>query len=133
VPGALVLLGGEPGIGKSTLLLQVAAHISRNIGPVLYSSGEESEHQNKLATLKPEEKLEEKVEGNVEIVLSEKLEARKVNVGEHVNEDTESVDSVIVHQDRGTEYEYDNDYRDIDGEYDNNKKDEEEQEEEVEA
>jgi DNA repair protein RadA/Sms len=48
VPGALVLLGGEPGIGKSTLLLQVAAHVSRNVGPVLYSSGEESEHQIKL-------------------------------------------------------------------------------------
>src|SRR3954466_6533086 len=48
VPGALVLLGGEPGIGKSTLLLQVAAHIARNVGPVLYSSGEESEHQIKL-------------------------------------------------------------------------------------
>jgi DNA repair protein RadA/Sms len=48
VPGALVLLGGEPGIGKSTLLLQVASHVARNIGPVLYSSGEESEHQIKL-------------------------------------------------------------------------------------
>jgi DNA repair protein RadA/Sms len=48
VPGALVLLGGEPGIGKSTLLLQVAAHVSRTVGPVLYSSGEESEHQIKL-------------------------------------------------------------------------------------
>ena len=48
VPGALVLLGGEPGIGKSTLLLQVAAHVARTVGPVLYSSGEESEHQVKL-------------------------------------------------------------------------------------
>jgi DNA repair protein RadA/Sms len=48
VPGALVLLGGEPGIGKSTLLLQVAAHVARTTGPVLYSSGEESEHQIKL-------------------------------------------------------------------------------------
>jgi DNA repair protein RadA/Sms len=48
VPGALVLLGGEPGIGKSTLLLQVAAHVARHVGPVLYSSGEESEHQIKL-------------------------------------------------------------------------------------
>ena len=48
VPGALVLLGGEPGIGKSTLLLQVAAHVARNVGSVLYSSGEESEHQIKL-------------------------------------------------------------------------------------
>jgi DNA repair protein RadA/Sms len=45
VPGSLVLLGGEPGIGKSTLLLQAAAHFAKSIGPVLYSSGEESEHQ----------------------------------------------------------------------------------------
>jgi DNA repair protein RadA/Sms len=47
VPGSLVLLGGEPGIGKSTLLLQVAASFARTVGPVLYSSGEESEHQVK--------------------------------------------------------------------------------------
>src|SRR5215831_9020056 len=47
VPGSLVLLGGEPGIGKSTLLLQAAANMARTIGPVLYSSGEESEHQIK--------------------------------------------------------------------------------------
>jgi len=47
VPGSMVLLGGEPGIGKSTLLLQAAANVARSIGPVLYSSGEESEHQVK--------------------------------------------------------------------------------------
>jgi DNA repair protein RadA/Sms len=47
VPGSLVLLGGEPGIGKSTLLLQVAARFASQGGPVLYASGEESEHQIK--------------------------------------------------------------------------------------
>ena len=47
VPGSLVLLGGEPGIGKSTLLLQAAANFARDVGPVLYASGEESEHQIK--------------------------------------------------------------------------------------
>ena len=47
VPGSLVLLGGEPGIGKSTLLLQAAANMARSIGPVLYASGEESAHQIK--------------------------------------------------------------------------------------
>ncbi|MCL4845600.1 MAG: DNA repair protein RadA [Acidobacteria bacterium] len=47
VPGSLVLLGGEPGIGKSTLLLQAAAHFAAHVGPVLYASGEESEHQVK--------------------------------------------------------------------------------------
>ncbi|HET9358991.1 MAG TPA: DNA repair protein RadA, partial [Vicinamibacterales bacterium] len=47
VPGSLILLGGEPGIGKSTLLLQAAAFFAREVGPVLYASGEESEHQIK--------------------------------------------------------------------------------------
>jgi DNA repair protein RadA/Sms len=47
VPGSLVLIGGEPGIGKSTLLLQAAAYFAQTAGPVLYSSGEESEHQIK--------------------------------------------------------------------------------------
>jgi len=47
VPGSLVLIGGEPGIGKSTLLLQSAAHFAGTVGPVLYCSGEESEHQIK--------------------------------------------------------------------------------------
>jgi len=47
VPGSLVLLGGEPGIGKSTLLLQAAAAMAKTAGTVLYSSGEESEHQIK--------------------------------------------------------------------------------------
>jgi DNA repair protein RadA/Sms len=47
VPGSLVLIGGEPGIGKSTLLLQAAAHFAASTGPVLYCSGEESEHQIK--------------------------------------------------------------------------------------
>ncbi|HQZ39719.1 MAG TPA: DNA repair protein RadA [Vicinamibacterales bacterium] len=47
VPGSLVLLGGEPGIGKSTLLLQATANFAHQVGPVLYASGEESEHQIK--------------------------------------------------------------------------------------
>lgn len=45
VPGMVVLLGGEPGIGKSTLVLQWAA---TSTGTVLYASGEESERQIKL-------------------------------------------------------------------------------------
>jgi DNA repair protein RadA/Sms len=48
VPGSLVLIGGEPGIGKSTLLLQVAHLLGRMGGAVLYVSGEESERQIKL-------------------------------------------------------------------------------------
>jgi DNA repair protein RadA/Sms len=48
VPGTLVLLGGDPGIGKSTLLLQVADKLSATGATVLYISGEESERQIKL-------------------------------------------------------------------------------------
>ena len=48
VPGSMVLIGGEPGIGKSTLILQVAHLLGRTHGTVLYVSGEESERQVKL-------------------------------------------------------------------------------------
>jgi DNA repair protein RadA/Sms len=48
VPGSVVLLGGEPGIGKSTLALQLAAHLQKQCGPVLYVCGEESPAQIRL-------------------------------------------------------------------------------------
>ena len=48
VPGAVVLLSGEPGVGKSTLLLEVAAHTARSGQRVLYVSGEESVGQIRL-------------------------------------------------------------------------------------
>lgn len=48
VPGSLVLLGGDPGIGKSTLLMQMSGDIAKRYGPVLYVSGEESVEQLKL-------------------------------------------------------------------------------------
>ena len=48
VPGSLILIGGDPGIGKSTLLLQVADKLSRSGERVLYVSGEESERQIKM-------------------------------------------------------------------------------------
>jgi DNA repair protein RadA/Sms len=48
VPGGVVLLGGEPGIGKSTLLLQVADHLARTGEKVLYVAGEESLEQVRL-------------------------------------------------------------------------------------
>ncbi len=48
VPGSLVLIGGEPGIGKSTLIIQVADKLSAQGQRVLYVSGEESERQIKM-------------------------------------------------------------------------------------
>jgi DNA repair protein RadA/Sms len=48
LPGMVILVGGDPGIGKSTLLLQVAGFISRGGHAVLYVSGEESAKQTRL-------------------------------------------------------------------------------------
>jgi DNA repair protein RadA/Sms len=48
VRGSLTLISGDPGIGKSTLLLQTAYNIARKYGKVLYVSGEESEEQIKI-------------------------------------------------------------------------------------
>ncbi len=48
VPGMVVLIGGEPGIGKSTLMLQVSDQLAQQGKSVLYISGEESEEQIKL-------------------------------------------------------------------------------------
>ncbi len=52
VPGSLVLVGGDPGIGKSTLLLQMALGLAARSEPVLYVSGEESERQVKMRALR---------------------------------------------------------------------------------
>ncbi len=51
VPGSIVLIGGDPGIGKSTLLLQVALEMAHSLS-VLYVSGEESERQIKMRALR---------------------------------------------------------------------------------
>ena len=48
VEGSLMLVGGDPGIGKSTLLLQVSEHLARQGARVLYISGEESARQIKM-------------------------------------------------------------------------------------
>ena len=65
IKGSVVLLAGEPGIGKSTLLLQVAAKIS---GKVLYLSGEESEEQIKIRSKRIINKGE-----NIDILPSQNL------------------------------------------------------------
>lgn len=52
VPGSLILVGGDPGIGKSTLLLQVCKYLSDDGRKVLYISGEESPKQIKLRAMR---------------------------------------------------------------------------------
>jgi DNA repair protein RadA/Sms len=52
VSGSMVLIGGDPGIGKSTLLLQASAHLSKSSGTVLYVSAEESAEQIKLRAMR---------------------------------------------------------------------------------
>jgi len=51
VPGSIILIGGDPGIGKSTLLLQMAVEMAEKAS-VLYVSGEESERQIKMRALR---------------------------------------------------------------------------------
>lgn len=63
VPGSIVLLGGEPGIGKSTLTLQTILHMTQH---VLYVSGEESPHQIKMRAVRITKDIAENV-----IILSE--------------------------------------------------------------
>ena len=48
VQGSLTLISGEPGIGKSTIIIQAAAHIAQTVGTVLYVSGEESGEQIRI-------------------------------------------------------------------------------------
>ena len=52
VPGSLTLVGGDPGIGKSTLLLQVCMHLGRKNNRILYISGEESLKQIKMRAVR---------------------------------------------------------------------------------
>lgn len=79
VPGSLVLIGGDPGIGKSTLLLQVAGEISASAGRVLYVSGEESAAQIKMRAerlRKLDNNLLIMTETNLDTVIAEALAAR---------------------------------------------------------
>ncbi|MCX4265272.1 MAG: DNA repair protein RadA, partial [Firmicutes bacterium] len=74
VPGSLTLLGGEPGIGKSTILLQLAMAVSQRHGRVLYVSGEESAPQvrmraERLGTLSDDLWL--LTENNLQVILQQ--------------------------------------------------------------
>jgi DNA repair protein RadA/Sms len=88
IPGAVVLFGGEPGIGKSTLLLQMAESLARGAGTVLYVSGEESEDQVKLRATR--------IGANSErlFVLSEQSLHRIMGAVEQVNPLVLIVDSI---------------------------------------
>ncbi len=72
VPGAVILIGGDPGIGKSTLLLQVLSNLSKN-NKALYISGEESSLQISLRAERLKIKknnLNLKIENNLEAILN---------------------------------------------------------------
>ncbi len=74
VPGTLMLTGGDPGIGKSTLLLQVSALVAQTHGKVVYVSGEETLHQIKLRAERLEIKGEQLyllAETNLDVILSQ--------------------------------------------------------------
>lgn len=90
VPGSLILLGGEPGIGKSTLLLQTALNIPDR--RILYVSGEESEQQIKMRA----DRLmgERKAESEECYVVSETVTQRIVEHIEAVRPDILVVDSI---------------------------------------
>ena len=74
VPGSLVLVGGDPGVGKSTLVLDAAMRISRAGQTVLYVSGEESAEQTKLRALRigeASDSLYVLTETNLEVIVRE--------------------------------------------------------------
>lgn len=72
VPGSMVLLGGDPGIGKSTLALQAAIFAQKHGKKVLYASGEESAHQIKMRASRLEKNADVMVfpETNLETVMA---------------------------------------------------------------
>lgn len=82
VPGSLVLVGGDPGIGKSTLLLQVCRNLAENQVTVLYISGEESLRQIKLRANRIgdfNDKMQLLCETNLEVI-REVIEREKPDV-----------------------------------------------------
>ena len=82
VPGSLVLVGGDPGIGKSTLLLQVCRNLAQKQVSVLYISGEESLRQIKLRANRIgefNEKMQLLCETNLEVI-REVIERKKPDV-----------------------------------------------------
>ena len=88
VPGSVILMGGEPGIGKSTILLQAATMLTQKALTVLYASGEESATQLALRA----DRLELKA-GNIIVIAENNLEAIEQTVRAK-NPDILIVDSI---------------------------------------
>jgi DNA repair protein RadA/Sms len=83
VPGSLVLVGGDPGIGKSTLLLEVAALVANNHGRTLYISGEESLRQIKMRADRLELNASDLflvTETNIDVILDHVAEVRPITL-----------------------------------------------------
>ncbi len=88
VPGSLILLGGDPGIGKSTLMLQISDYISNDGSKVFYVSGEESSSQIRLRA----ERLNAQT-GKINILSETELETI-LNIAEEVKPDLMVIDSI---------------------------------------
>jgi DNA repair protein RadA/Sms len=88
VPGSLILLGGEPGAGKSTILLQIARKLDQEGGRILYISGEESVQQIRLRS----DRLENSA-GNIFLLAESNLE-RILSVVDEVEPSAIVVDSI---------------------------------------
>lgn len=89
VPGSLILISGEPGIGKSTLIIQAAAEIAAGGKTVLYASGEESEEQIRIRADRVCRNLPESL-----LILSETNMENIVDVAEQEKVDFLIIDSI---------------------------------------
>ena len=93
VPGSVILLSGDPGIGKSTILLQIALTLCASGKKILYVTGEESESQIKLRAERIDSGKDKKVSGDLLIFATTNID-RAVEESEHAKPDLIIVDSI---------------------------------------